>query len=272
MNEEVMLNGFEEEIQGFVEEAIEGAGDEELLGALRRVKTRGKQPAKVIAQSVARSVKARTLASVETRDQKFLVAKNKDLDEDTQRQLAKGNLKHRDMDFYFRERITGAGGIIEIVKPSNVFKRGVTNLNENTLPALINLVLSKIRVGFGQAIAGGTTDPALVSYVNENTVTSGVGSVPEALVNGHLVVKVDDQPIVDLPIAKFFNNSTTPMGNAIQGLAMDSVDLKGMKLIKSKQRISVEIQFAEGHSMPAAGTQESFVEVRLMGSGTHPGA
>jgi hypothetical protein len=59
------------------------------------------------------------------------------------------------------------------------------------------------------------------------------------------------------------------MGNTAQGY-QDAVGLKALKLIKEKAPIAINLQCADALSFPAAGTQESFVEIRLIGIATLP--
>lgn len=229
---------------------------------------------KRVAKYVVGQTKKLGFNATNTRSMKFLVQMINELPEQDRKMLIDGQLKFRDFDFYVRVPVTGQGGMIVLLQPSNVYNRGVSNIDKNRLPIGTNLILSRMRIGWGTSVAGAILDPASVSYVSENVVAAtGIGSCPTPLANGDIKVMVEDKPIVELPVARFLNQSRTPTGMNV-GDSADFLLMEALKLVKADRAIRIELYCPTGTltgavtSFPAVGVSATFVEVRLAGVGT----
>lgn len=187
---------------------------------------------------------------LQTREQLYFESQRERLDEESKRAIIRGEMQYTDADFYIRKAITG--GTTDLLNPSNVRKIGITNLDKNVLPDLVNLVLSGVRMAYGSHAT--ETDAAAINYSNTR-------EVPAVIANGELVISTDDKPIVELPAARFFNNSSTGISNQVQGHD-DIVVLKSLRLIRANQPIIIQFRCAEGGTL-AAG--KHYIEVRLLG-------
>lgn len=197
---------------------------------------------------------ARSTRDVKTREMRYFESKGvlDRLDPNSKRIIAAGNASYYDADFYIRSQITGTQ---DVLLTSNQKVVGVSNLNENRLPELTNLIISAVRVAY--ATHATLTNPAAVKYDNVNA------AVPVALLNGELIIKINDRPVVELPISKFFNaNGTAPVSFQAQG-SNDTIELQAMKVVTPQDVIGVEIKLPNGLTL---GANNHFLEVRLLGA------
>jgi len=191
-----------------------------------------------------------------TRAQSFFnrMAANGEIDQETQNLIRTKKMTFNDADYYVRKQLNAAG-TTDILNSSNIRKVGITNLDKNQLPDNIYMVLEGVKLAWGTD-AG--TNAAIPKY------TSQAPAIPLALVNGEIVISVNDKPIVDLPASRFFNNSDTGITQQISG-HNDTVLLENLKLIKHSDQLTATIKLADGSSLPASN---HFLEVRLIGVGT----
>ena len=190
-----------------------------------------------------------------TREQKFLLRSGESFDAETKRAIAEKEFQFFDADYYFRVLLLA--GRTTVLDTNNRRAVGVTNLDENHLPNMVYMALSKLRVSWG---TDNGTNPAAV-----DTFTNVGNTIPAALLNAELLIRVNDKPVVELPIAKFFNTAATASSHTIQGTVQDSYFLDAMRLIRPTDAITIEINCPPGIALPAGN---HFVEVRLMGAST----
>lgn len=191
--------------------------------------------------------------AVKTREMRFMEspAVNRRLDTDSQRIIQGNRASYYDADFYVRKAIAGTGDLLDA---SNVKAIGLSSFNENKLPELTTFVMSAIRVSY--ATHASLTNPAAVKYDNSSA------SIPVALLNAELVIKINDKPVVELPVSKFFNaNGSAPVSFQAQG-PNDTIELKAMKLITPKDILGIELKLPAGLTL---GANNHFLEVRLLG-------
>ncbi len=191
-----------------------------------------------------------------TRAQSFFnrMAANGEIDQETQNLIRTKKMTFNDADYYVRKQLNAAG-TTDILNSSNTRKVGVTNLDKNQLPDNIYMVLEGVKLAWG-------TDPGTNAAIPK--YTSQAPGIPLALVNGEIVISVNDKPIVDLPASRFFNNSDTGVTQEISG-HKDTVMLENLKLIKHSDQLTATIKLADGSSLPGSN---HFLEVRLIGVGT----
>jgi len=203
-----------------------------------------------------RAIGANNSGQFMTREQRYLLAKLAQLDAETVKDIRNGNLQFADADYYIRAII--AGGTTTLLDQNNKKLEGTSNFDENHLAPKTYLAVGNLRLAYGfSAAAGGSLKP-------EDQVYSNTGAVPAPILNGEFVIKLNDKPIVEFPVARFFNSSATAASHTIQGYG-DIVVLGSMKLIAPNDQITIEIKTARGVAMPAGN---HFIEARLLGAST----
>lgn len=255
MYEEDVLN-----IAGLEEQLLGVDADQELEGLGRKLGVEMGPGQKKVARVFASSRNKPAVRPQLTRAQKQFLVEEKKLDDDSKRRIREGGLQFVDGDFYVRKQISG-GGIQIILDPTTIQRAGVSKFDKNRLPDLVNMVLSRIKVGYGNT-ATSNTDPAVAVYS-----TSGA-AVPAPLLNGEITVLIDEKPVYNGRIQKFF----TDPANAVVPHAIEAhaagLAVENPKLIKAQEGIKIQITIAEGQSL--ATTSSHFIEVVLMGPVTQP--
>ena len=224
------MAGLEEQLNGIMDESPDMAG----VPISRR---------RAMARIMAEQVRNRSMTETQTRAMKFLVSKIGQLEDQTRKALLAGELVFQDADIYFRKRITG-GGIQVILETTNIKRTGVSFIDKNSLPDRVNAVVSDIKMAYGYHAT--KTDPVDITYSTDNTVTGGVGAVPNAIVNGELEISTNDRPIITLPCSGFFRT-----GGIVQTInsGNDFRTLQGLRLIKEQVPITINHKLADTLSL-----------------------
>lgn len=210
---------------------------------------RGKQ-----ARAAGQTAKGKTDRGVKTREMRYFESPSvlRRLDTDSQNIILGGKASYYDADYYLRAQITGTQ---ELLLPSNQRAVGVSNLNENKLPEMTNLVISQVRLAYSTHAS--LTNPAAVKYDNVNA------AVPVALLNAEIVITINDRPVIELPVSKFFNaNGTAPVSFQAQG-PNDTIELQAMKVVTPKDVLGILLKLPNGLTL---GANNHFLEVRLIGA------
>ena len=177
-----------------------------------------------------------------------------EVDAETTRLIRERKMTFNDADYYVRKMLNTAG-TTDILDSSNIRRAGITNLDKNQLPDNIYMVLEAVKLGWATD-AG--TNPAAPKYHSQNP------GIPTPLLNGEIVIHIDDKPIIELPAGRFFNAEDQGISQSIPGI-YDTVFLENLKLIKHADQLKVTIRLADGLQLP---TGNHFLEVRLIGVGT----
>ncbi len=193
-----------------------------------------------------------------TREMRFLVENKDVLKENSLKAIERGELQYVDTVIYARKQITASGQQQEIINYSTVKQIGLAYFDKNTLPDFYNMIISHIRVLYATNTG---TDAAIGAYYN-------IGAVPPALVNGELLITVNDKPIIEIPLSKFFKADAGAIATSIGVEYRDAIQLKAPKLIPSGTTYKVLISLANGEAI--AGSNNSFISVELGGVCTRP--
>lgn len=246
---------YEEENINGLEESLLGINSDEDLEGLGRAAGVVMTPA---IKSVARKFAAKRAPSVKpqlTRAQKQFMVQEKELDDDTKRRIKENALQLVDGDFYVRKLIAG-GGTITILDSTTIKRIGVSSFDKNRLPDLVNMVLSRMKLSYATA-ALVATDPAAASFT-----TSGA-SVPLPLLNGEIIVLIDDKPVYRGRIAKFFTDPAVALVPQMIEQMSTGLSLENPKLIKSQAAITINVAIAD--SLTLSNAVNHFVECVFMG-------
>jgi hypothetical protein len=193
-----------------------------------------------------------------TKEMKFILANLDLLKEGSRKAVAAGEVQWVDYDLYVRKKLNKAGAT-EILNPSTVKQVGLSYLDKNMLPELYNFAVTGVRVGF-------QADTAIASA--QAAVYSNTGAFDPALLNGELLVTVNDKPIIEIPLARFFNPNTGGIAQTIQIEERDIIRLKAPKLIPSGTPFKIIATMADG--LTIAGANNNYLEVQLLGVSTRP--
>jgi len=201
--------------------------------------------------------------SLMTRGMKFLEL-NKDLLKGPSReQIERGDLQHVDLDFYIKRKINNAGST-NVLDTTSIKRIGQAYFDKNVLPEGYNMVIGAIRVAFGKiTISGGTDDPTIPVYTNS-------GTFDPAIVNGEILVTVRDKPIIELPLKRFLNASSSAVPATIQLGYRDTIALEALKFLPEATPIKIIVSLADGATLANSATVWNYCEVDLIGIGTRP--
>lgn len=179
------------------------------------------------------------------------------LDGETVNRIQRGDIKLEEAAHYIRKAITGQGGTNELINNTTVEKSGVVSFDKARLHEGENLVLKAIRLGYGTTpTTGGSTNPAEVNY---SALKSN--SIPAALKGANLVVSQDNKVIFKRPVHDLLLDAIID-GDSEK----NSYHLKTWKTILAGRSFSIQLEYAEGLTVPADANH--FFEVRLYGSKT----
>lgn len=244
----------EEDINGLEESLLGIDSDEELEGLGRRAGVTMTPGVKKVARAFA-AKRAPSVKPSLTRAQKQFLVQEKELDDDTKRRIREGALQLVDGDFYVRKLIAG-GGTITILDSTTIKRIGVSSFDKNRLPDLVNMVLSRMKLSYATA-ALVATDPAAASFT-----TSGA-SVPLPLLNGEIIILIDDKPVYRGRVSKFFTDPAVALVPQMIEQMSSGISLENPKLIKSQAAITINIAIAD--SLTLSNTVNHFVECVFQG-------
>ncbi len=163
--------------------------------------------------------------------------------------------------YYKRTRITGFGNDIQLWDETNVRANGISNINENQMPAGTNMLFEFLQLRWGWDPGATITDPTAVEY-------HGFIDVPAALINSEITIKSGERTLVErLPISVCMAGEVHSSQNAID-INATAYDLKKDAVIwRSMERITVTLHTPStaGSTIPAGN---HFIEVSLSGTGT----
>lgn len=184
------------------------------------------------------------------------------LDADTKNRLQSNELKLEDGIEYIRVQITGQAGTNDLIKNTSTQKTGVISFDKARLNEGEYLILKAMRLSFGTVAADGTDDPAQVYY---NPLLRQ--ELPAAVRGANLKIVQENKTLFSYPVADLLLDGVqqgSPKQNAYV--------LDNWKLIEAGRPFTVQLEYAEGLSIPAAnataGIGKWFVEIRLYGSST----
>lgn len=192
-----------------------------------------------------------------TKTQRVALAKVDDLPAEQRAAALKGRLQFINADYYIRKQVTGT---TELLAASTVEKKGESRWQNNQISEKdTTLYIDRIDVAYGTATTT-VTAPGAVKYGIDAAV------VPAGILNGELVVKIDEKTVLRCRMSRFFGEpaGTTQMSSRERhapGIMLDSP-----KLIKPDTKVEINFFPADGVALP--NTVNHFLEASLMGQMT----
>lgn len=251
------MEDFNEVLEG-VEDSLFGIGamNNRIKNHLVRKKL-DSSPQMVQAVKQVSAQRAQMAMSKLTKSQALMIAKAGDLDPSARAKFANGEFIFQDGDMYVRKAVAG-GGTIELIDDATIKDFGRSAFHGNRFPDNVNLTCDKIGVTYATA-APGVTDVAAQKYSADGN------RLPVALCNAIFVLTIDDKPVQQWRLSKFFSDSTTAM---VPNMKSDdfAVTLDAPKLLKSGVPIGFRIIMPSGQTLSGAATH--FLEVALFGAQT----
>jgi len=239
--------------------------DQELEGLGQRIRQPfSVQQKGVIKKFTEQKKRQALLQSTASRGQRHMLAKVSSLDQQVQSDVAAGRCKFVLLDYYFRRAIVA--GTNELIKASDIQKVGISNFDKNRVPAGINIDVTHIALAY--AYSATSVTPAEVSYTNASDAETGGTSplsIPAAIINGEVIIKVDGGEVVNLPVKKFFRDGLSVTASLDKNV--NAVELSTPVLIPQNAMIEAIVKCADGIALPA---NYHFFEVRLIGEGIVP--
>lgn len=152
--------------------------------------------------------------------------------------------------FLYANKKVDVGGSVALLTGSSVAKRGVTNFDGNALVKGRVFVASGISIKC--AIADETAPVQDVKYVND--------SIPNVVMQAHIVVKQKNEILIDLPISDIIEASE-------QGSIY--FNLGSFALLEDDTITEIEIQYPEGAKLTLDAGKALFTSCRLSGFVTY---
>ncbi len=213
------------------------------------------------AQAIAKKANQALAGQIATRAQKYMLLKQALLSPNIQAIIKAGSVKFTNESYFFRVLIgTALNGAIVFNTGTVVATNGLTNLQNGKIVANSAAVITE--VGVKVALPGSSlTDPSLTTYTNMDA------SIPAALQNAELTIKIKGQPLPMMPLKDFFAFGDTVVSN---GLGRDKVTLQSPILLNETDTIDAQIQFPPNNATALA--HAGFIELSLYGCGIRIGA
>lgn len=191
-----------------------------------------------------------------TRAQEFLRLKMKELSPAMQQDFENGNLNFSDSVYYKRFEVTGAGGIVDILKNDDSIKNGFCNISKQKIRQGCAIMIDRITVRIGYTAATNTTyNEANINYLP----VANIGTVDPIVSNCELEVDVAQLNIFQSPINSFCQESVGINGEK------DGIILTAPKLITDAQEIQFRLRTPENMTISGT-TNRYFIEVALRGA------
>ena len=201
-------------------------------------------------------VMPRGLVSPKTRAQALVEAKAPN---NPKLQSALKNGVVLEADLYHAAKVSGGGGIVDLLKPGNNKRAGKSSFNENRLDAGEFLLMDRIGLKWG--VSAGT-DESDVKYITDYEDTATGKVIPNAILNADLIITAGTRPIIKLPVSKFIETAVNPTKQ------IAAVVLQQAKELNPSEVFSIKLEMPEGSVIPA--TENYFVKVNFGGLITQP--
>ena len=161
--------------------------------------------------------------------------------------------------YYKRVRITGFGGDVQLWDETNVRLNGVSNINENAMPAGNNMLFEFLQIRWAWDPTGLITDPTALEY-------HGFTDVPAAIANCEMTIKSGERDVLQrLPLSQTFAGEVNAMQTSVD-VAQSGYDLKKDGVIwRSGERITVTLHTPAG-SATTIPTGNHFLEIMVSGT------
>ncbi len=175
----------------------------------------------------------------------------------TQQVIEQGGISFDPISYYMRAIITGGAGTQKIISNSTQQFTGVTNLpNGATLPQFYNFCFDRIAVRYAVATSAAANAAAITGW------SSVRSAMPAALGNGHLIVKSNQNQIVQTPISDFTSVAAITGGGERD---YDGGVLEKPRFFLELINLEVQIEYAFNQVVPSAANNTYAVEIMFYG-------
>jgi len=192
-----------------------------------------------------------------TREQRFLLAKKAMFTKQMQADLAAGRVRFVDSDITHSAEISDAGGIYDLLRTTNDKQVGISDFDSNKLEAGVNAAIGRIKIGYGKAATEDSKTAADIAYSSDASV------FPVELLRAKLIIKQDNKTLLRLPVERF---TVAAKSTKVQG-EEDVLHLGTPIVLIEQKPISIQLEFNPNAGI-TAGTDDHFLQVRLMGTET----
>lgn len=191
-----------------------------------------------------------------TRAQELLRLKLPQLSPAMVKDFNEGNLNFADSVYYKRFEITGAGGMVDILKNDDSIMAGFCNISKQKINQGCAIMIDRITARIGYTAATNTTYNA--SQINYLPV-SQIGTVDPIITNCELEVDVAQLKIFQAPLNSFCQESVGINGEK------DGIILTAPKLITDAQEMKFILHTPQNMTISGT-TNRYFIEVALRGA------
>jgi hypothetical protein len=171
--------------------------------------------------------------------------------------IRQGGISFDPVSYYVRAIITGQSGIQNVVDSSIIKYPGITNFpNGATLSQYYNMCFDRIAVRYAVAASASANAAAITGW------SSVRSSMPAALGNGHLVVLSNSNKVLDTPVSDFTSVAAITGGGERD---YDGGILEKPRFFLELIGNTVQIQYAQGQTVPSAANNTYGVEIMFYG-------
>lgn len=191
-----------------------------------------------------------------TRAQEFLKLKMGELSPAMQEDFANGKLNFSDSVYYKRYEITGAGGMVDILKNDDSILDGFCNISKQKIKQGCAIMIDRITARVGYTAATNTTYTAAnINYLP----VANIGTVDPIVANCELEIDVAQLNIFQAPINSFCQESVGINGEK------DGIILTAPKLITDSQEMQFRLHVPDRCTIVGT-TNRYFIEIALRGA------
>lgn len=171
--------------------------------------------------------------------------------------IMQGGISFDPISYYIRYNVTGLSGRQTIVGATTLEIVGVTNFpNGATLPQFYNFCFDRIALRYAVATS------ANANVASINGWSSVRGSMPAALANAELIIQSNNNTIVQTPVSDFTSVASITGGGE---KGYDGGELAKPRFFLEQIAPQIDIQFAQGQTMPSAANNTYAIELMFYG-------
>ncbi|UOB18592.1 hypothetical protein [Abyssalbus ytuae] len=163
--------------------------------------------------------------------------------------IDQGKVKPQDSELFIRANVGSGNNTINLLEGKTSKEIGVSNIDGQILNSDRYFVIDAVTVNYG--IAASATSPKAVDFST---------TLPLALKNANLVIKQDNEVIINLPVAAINDAKATDERYRV---------LAAFALLRDQKTIEITIEFPSGSDLAPGAGNSGFVEVLLKGMETY---
>lgn len=192
-----------------------------------------------------------------TKEQRFLLAKKAEFTKQMQADLEAKRVRFIDSDIAHIANISEAGGIYDLLRTTNDKTVGVSDFDSNKLETGVNVAVGRVKVAYGKDASANNTKAHKINY------SSDIAAFPPELLRAKLIISQDGKTMMRLPVERFL---VSDKSSKTQG-EEDVLHLGTPFILIEQKPVNIQLEF-NPESGITAGTDDHFLQVRLMGTET----